>query len=164
MPVVIVLTVIFGAVKRVPLFDSFTDGAREGIKTTLAIAPSLIGLIVAVTMLEASGFFEIITGLLSPVCSAVGIPSEVVPLGMMRPVTGSGSFAVLNSILERHGADSLIGRTACVMAGSTETTFYAITVYYGAVGIRKTGYTVPAALTADIIAMLSAIWLCSAFG
>ncbi len=124
----------------------------------MSIAPSLIGLIVGVSMLEASGFFVLVSEWLSPVCRWAGIPSEVVPLGLMRPVTGSGSFALLNSLLEQHGADSLIGKTASVMAGSTETTFYAVTVYYGAVGLKKTGYTVPAALAADITGMLLAAW------
>lgn len=155
-PVAIVLTVIIGGFKRVDLFGNFTEGAKEGIGSLISIAPSLIGLVLAVTMLEASGFFDILTGFMSPVCSFVGIPPEVLPLGLMRPVTGSGSFAMLSSILEKYGADSLIGRTASVMAGSTETTFYAITVYYGSVGLSKTRHTIPAALGADIFGMIIA--------
>ena len=114
-------------------------------------------------MLEASGFFDILTSLLSPVCEAVGIPAPVVPLGLMRPVTGSGSFAILNGILEKYGADSVIGRIASVMSGSTETTFYAITVYYGAIGLKKTRYTLPAATAADLTGMLSAVMLIKLF-
>ena len=146
-PAVIVLTVVIGAFKKVDLFGCFTEGAKEGIGSLISVAPSLIGLVLAV---------EILTGIMSPVCGAVGIPPEVLPLGLMRPVTGSGSFAMLSSILEKYGADSLIGRTASVMAGSTETTFYAITVYYGSVGLSKTRHTVPAALGADIIGMIIA--------
>lgn len=155
-PLAIVLTVIIGVFKKVDLFGSFTEGVKEGIGSLVSVAPSLIGLVFAVAMLEASGFFEMLTGIMSPVCSFVGIPPEVLPLGLMRPVTGSGSFAMLSSILEKYGADSLIGRTASVMAGSTETTFYAITVYYGSVGLTKTRHTVPSALGADIMGMIIA--------
>ncbi len=157
-PVVIVFVVVFGACRKVDLFDSFTKGAKEGIESLVSVAPSLIGLVIAVSMLEASGFFDIVSQILAPVCSFVAIPPEVVPLGLMRPVTGSGSFAILNNILEKYGADSMIGRTASVMAGSTETTFYAIAVYYGSCGVKKTRHTVPAALTADLLGMLFAAW------
>lgn len=155
-PVVIVLIVVFGVIKKVNIFDSFTVGAKEGISSLISIAPSLIGLVLAVTMLDSSGFFDIITQALSPLCAKIGIPPEVVPLGLMRPVSGSGSFALLNSILEKYGADSIIGKTASVMAGSTETTFYAITVYFGSVGIRKTRHTIPSALTADLCGIIFA--------
>ena len=156
-PVIIVSIVLFGMWWKTALFDSFTEGVKEGFSSLLAIAPSLIGLIIGVTMLEASGFFALIAEWMAPVCRWCGIPAEVVPLGLMRPVTGSGSFALLNTLLEQHGADSFIGRAASVMAGSTETTFYAITVYYGAVGLKRTGYTVPAALLADLTGMLLAV-------
>ncbi len=157
-PSVIVLTVLYGIIRKTDVFAAFTEGAKEGIFSLLSIAPSLIGLVTAVSMLEASGFFEVLTAFLQPVCTAVGIPAQVLPLGLMRPVTGSGSFAMLHSILERYGADSLIGQTASVMAGSTETTFYAITVYFGSVGLKNTRCTVPAALTADMLGMLFAAW------
>lgn len=162
-PAVIVFVVVFGALKKVDLFDVFAMGAREGISSLISIAPSLIGLVIAVSMLEASGFFDIVSNLLSPVCSFLGIPPEVVPLGLMRPVTGSGSFAILNNIFEKYGADSIVGRTASVIAGSTETTFYAIAVYFGSVGIKKTRHTVPAALTADILGILFASWTVKMF-
>ncbi len=163
-PSVIVLTVIYGALKKVDLFEAFTDGAKEGIGSLISIAPSLIGLVTAVSMLEASGFFDVLTQLLQPVCTKAGIPAEVLPLGLMRPVTGSGSFALLDSIMRRYGADSVIGKTASVMAGSTETTFYAITVYFGSVGIKNTRYTIPAALTADILGMFFAVFSVRLFG
>ncbi len=163
-PSVIVLAVIYGMFKKVDLFGAFTDGAKEGIHSLMSVAPSLIGLVIAVSMLEASGFFNLLTGFLQPVCTKIGIPAEVLPLGLMRPVTGSGSFAILNSILEKYGADSVIGKTASVMAGSTETTFYAITVYFGSVGIKNTRFTVPVALTADIFGMFLAVYSVKLFG
>lgn len=155
-PAVIGLILGAGFIRRVPLFDCFREGAKEGFRALLAVAPSLIGLVVAVTMLESSGFFSMLTAWLSPVCGAVGIPAEVLPLGLMRPVTGSGSYAMLQSVLQTYGADSFIGKVASVMAGSTETTFYAITVYFGAVGLKNTRHTIPAALLADLAGMLLA--------
>jgi len=156
-PVLIGGIVLFGFFRRTDVFGSFTQGVKEGFSSLISVAPSLVGLVVAVTMLQASGFFSLITQWLSPVCQFAGIPPEVVPLGLMRPVTGSGSYAMLNSLLQQYGADSVIGRIASVMAGSTETTFYAITVYYGAAGLKKTAYTVPAALTADLTGMIMAV-------
>ncbi len=164
MPAVVLVIVLYGGIRRVGVFDCFVEGVKEGFYSLLGVAPSLVGLIVAVSMLQASGFFELLTGFISPVCTAVGIPPEVVPLGLMRPVTGSGSFAMLNGIYESCGADSVAGRIASVISGSTETTFYAVTVYYGAVGIKKTRYTLPAALSADLMGMLSAVWLIRLFG
>lgn len=164
MPVIIVFTVVFGAVKRVNVFEGFCEGVKEGARSLVSVAPSLVGLIVGVSMLSASGFFEIVTGALSPVCDAAGFPCEVLPLGLMRPVTGSGSFAVLNDIFEKYGADSVIGKTASVMAGSTETTFYAIAVYYGSVGLKKTRHTIPAALLADMTGMIGAVLCVKWFG
>lgn len=155
-PVVIVLIVFFGFVKRVPLFEAFTKGAKEGIVSTFSIAPSLIALITAVSMLKASGFFDIITAAFEPIVSGLNMPAEVIPLALMRPVSGSGSFAILNNIFTEFSPDSFVGRTASVLAGSTETTFYAVAVYFGAVGIKKTRYTIPAALMADFAGMVLA--------
>lgn len=155
-PVSIALIVIFGFCRKVPLFESFTEGAKEGIISMFSIAPSLIGLITAVAMLRASGFFEILTELLSPVTNALGFPSEILPLALMRPISGSGSFALLDDLFKNFSPDSFIGKTASVMAGSTETTFYAIAVYYGSVGIQKTGYTIPAALMSDFAGVILA--------
>ncbi|MBR2176188.1 MAG: spore maturation protein [Clostridia bacterium] len=157
-PAIIAAIVVFGAVKRIDLFEAFREGAKEGISSLISIAPSLIGLVIAVNMLSASGFFDIAAALLSPVCNAIGFPAELLPLGLIRPVSGSGSFAVLSSVLEKYGPDSIIGKTASVMAGSTETTFYAVAVYYGSVGIRKTRWTIPCALAADLTGMLFAVW------
>lgn len=155
-PVAIVIIIIFGIIKRVPLFEAFTAGAKEGIASTFAIAPSLIGLITAVAMLRASGFFELLAETLAPVTNALGFPSEVLPLALMRPISGSGSFALLDDLFTRFSPDSFIGKVGSVIAGSTETTFYAVAVYYGAVGIKKTGYTIPAALISDFAGVVLA--------
>lgn len=149
-PVAIVFLLGFGILRRVPVFDTFLAGAREGISSSVSILPSLVGLILAVTMLNASGALDLLTSFLSPVTKALGFPAEVVPLSLLRPISGSGSTAMLTQVFGEYGPDSFIGRVASVIIGSTETTFYAIAVYFGSVGIKKTRHTVPAALAADM--------------
>ena len=156
-PIIIVAIAAAGALRRVPLFDTFREGAAEGISSLISAAPALIGLVLAVEMLTASGFFEMLSSILSPVLAPLGFPVEAVPLGLIRPVSGSGSYAVLSSMLSRYGPDSETGRIASVMAGSTETTFYAVAVYYGSAGIKKTGCTVPAALFSDFCSIIFAV-------
>ncbi|MDD5952355.1 MAG: spore maturation protein [Oscillospiraceae bacterium] len=148
-PSVVVIILLFGMVKRVPVFETFLAGAKEGLHSCVSILPSLIGLLMAVHMLQASGALDLFTQWITPLATQIGFPPEVTPLLLLRPVSGSGSTAILTQIFDQCGPDSLAGWTASVMAGSTETTFYAIAVYYGAVGIKKTRHTIPAALLAD---------------
>ena len=148
-PILIALILLFGFLRKVPLFDTFLEGAKEGMKSTVSIAPALIGLITAVTMLKASGAWDLFTAAIRPAAAFLGFPPEVMPLTLLRPVSGSGSIAILDQIFATCGPDSFAGRVASVMMGSTETTFYAIAVYFGAVGIKKTRHTIPAAITAD---------------
>lgn len=156
-PVMIALIILFGFFKKVPCFDCFLEGAKQGLISTYKIAPSLIGLIVAVTMLKASGALDMLVRMIEPAAAFLGFPAEVMPLALLRPVSGSGATAILNTLLKDYGPDSFIGRCASVMAGSTETTFYAIAVYYGAVGVKKIRHTVPAALCADFAGMVMAV-------
>lgn len=156
-PTAVVAILVFGAVKKVPVFDTFLVGAREGLRSSVSILPSLVGLLMAVTMLKASGALDLFTGWISPLVSWLGFPPEAVPMALLRPISGSGSTAILTQIFESCGPDSFAGRVASVMAGSTETTFYAIAVYYGAVGIRKLRHTIPAALTADFACTVFAV-------
>ena len=139
-------------------YDILLHGAREGLRLLLSIVPSLILLMTAVSMLRASGAMEAIQRVLSPVFRLFGIPEECTLLVLIRPVSGSAALAVGTEIMKTYGVDSLIGRTAAVMLGSTETTFYTISVYFGAAGIRKTRYTVPAALFADFVGFFAASW------
>lgn len=145
---------MFGLMRGVPLFDTFLKGAKEGFSSAVSILPSLVGLMMAVAMLSASGALDIVSSMLSPVAAFLGLPQQVMPLALMKPVSGSGATAVLSQIFQNNGTESFVGRVAAVMSGSTETTFYAIAVYYGAVGIKKTRHTVPAALTADFSACI----------
>lgn len=156
-PVIVFIIIAFGLVKKVPVFDAFVQGAKEGLVSTYNISASLIGLITAVTMLKASGALDIFITLLSPVAQALNIPAQLMPLMLLRPVSGSGSTAILTQILNENGADSFCGRAAAVIAGSTETTFYAIAVYFGSVGIKNIRHTMAAALLADVASMMTAI-------
>lgn len=130
-------------------YDLLLDGAADGLKLLVTLIPTLILLLTSITMLRASGAMEWISGLCAPVFSFFGIPPETAMLVLIRPFSGSAALAVGTELMKAYGVDSPIGRTAAIMLGSTETTFYAISVYFGAAGIQKTRYTIPAALIAD---------------
>ncbi len=152
--------ILTGLLRKVPVFESFLQGARGGIETAVKLLPSMLALLFAVSLLMSSGIMEEISVLLSPLFAKLQYPVEVLPLCLLSPISGSGSLSAFQSILQNYGADSYIGRVASVIAGSTETTFYAITVYYGAVGIKKIKHTAFAALCADFTSfMLSAIFV-----
>lgn len=157
MPVMIGLILIFGYFKGVDVFDAFVSGAKEGIGSTLQILPTLIGLIVAVSMVRASGLLDIICSLAEPLAEAVGVSPEILPLALLRPISGSGSSAYTLSVMEQFGPDSETGKIASVLASSTETTFYAIAVYFGACKCKKLYYTVPAALLGDCAALVFSV-------
>ena len=158
-PGIMLIIILYALIKGTPVFSAFTQGAKDGLKNMYAIAPSLIGLVTAVGMLKASGAVELITSLCEPVTSLLGIPKETAPFFLLKPISGSGSFAMLDSIIKEHGANSIIAKTAAVMTGSTETTFYCITVYFGATKIKRTGCTIPCAMLADLASMLTAALL-----
>ena len=144
--------------KKEDAYDLLLEGASQGLSLLKSILPSLIVLLTAVHMLRASGAAEILSRFLSPVFSRFGIPPETALLVLIRPISGSAALAVGAELMAEYGVDSLIGKTAAVMLGSTETTFYTISVYFGAAGIKKTRYTVPAALFADFMGFLTASW------
>ena len=159
MPAFAAIIVLFGLVRRVPVFDTFIAGAKEGFSTLYNIAPTILGLIFAVGLLRSSGAIDVIGTALSPVAGAVGFPTEVVPMAMLRPVSGSGSTALLVSVFEDYGPDSIAGRVASVLAGSSETTFFATTMYFGSIGIKKIRHTLAAAIAADLTAMILSAFL-----
>ena len=149
---------LYGVGHKVDVYSALVQGAGEGIKTVVRIAPSLVVLLAAVHMLRASGALDLVTEVLAPLLKKLGIPPETVALLMVRPVSGSAALGMGSELIAVHGADSYIGRVAAVMLGSTETTFYTIAVYFGAVGITKTRYAVPAALCADLAGFVAAAW------
>ena len=142
--------------KKRDVYAALTEGGLEGLKLLFSIAPALVMLLSAVYMLRASGAIELLTAYLAPVSGFFGIPAETLPLVLLRPFSGSAALAVGADLMTVYGADSTVGRTAAVMLGSTETTFYTISVYFGAAGIKKTRYAVPAALIADLTGFLMA--------
>ena len=155
-PGLLALSACFSLWRRENVYDAMTKGASEGLRLILTILPSLVVLLSAMAMLRSSGALDALSGLLSPLLSRVGIPPETVPLMLVRPFSGSAALAVGAELMGQYGVDSRIGRTAAVMLGSTETTFYTISVYFGAAGIRRSRYTIPAALFADLVGFLSA--------
>ena len=157
-PLTIGTIAVYAAFRRVDVYSALVQGAGSGLDTLLRIVPALIGLLTAVYMLRASGALELLGAAAGPLLSAVGIPSETIGLLLVRPVSGSAALGVGAELIETYGPDSLVGRTAAVMLGSTETTFYTIAVYFGAAKVGKTRYAVPAALCADAAGFLAASW------
>ena len=149
---------LYGTARRVDVYGALVQGAGEGLNTLLRIAPALVGLLTAVYMLRASGALELAAQALEPLLRRVGLPTELLPLMLVRPISGSAALGVGAELIATHGPDSMLGRMAAVMLGSTETTFYTIAVYFGAVGITRTRYAVPAALCADLVGFWAAAW------
>ncbi|OUQ82290.1 nucleoside recognition domain-containing protein [Flavonifractor sp. An100] len=147
---------LYGTIRGVDVYSSVVKGAGEGLETVIRILPALIGLMTAVYMLRASGALDLAAAALGPVLENLGLPGELLPLMLVRPISGSAALGVGAELISAYGPDSYLGRTAAVMLGSTETTFYTIAVYFGAVGITKTRYAVPAALCADVTGFLVA--------
>jgi len=156
MPLIMGSVGVYALAKRVDVFAALTDGALDGLKTLLRIFPSLLALLPAIYLLRASGLLDALTGLLSPFLEVLGIPADLTPIMILRPLSGSGALAAATEIIRQFGADSIIGRTAAVMIGSTETTFYVIAVYFGAAGITKGRRIIPAALIADLVGFVMA--------
>ncbi|NLU23848.1 MAG: spore maturation protein [Clostridiales bacterium] len=155
-PTLLSAVAVYALFKKVDVYSALTTGAGEGLNVMIRILPALIGLLTAVYMFRASGAMAWFAQLLSPALEILGIPPETAALLLVRPVSGSGALAVGSDLIKSYGPDSYLGRVAAVMLGSTETTFYTIAVYFGAAGITKTRYTIPAALTADLAGFAAA--------
>lgn len=160
MPMIILLIVIYGLVEKNKVFDNFLDGAKEGLEMVISIFPTLIGLFVAIGALRSSGILDIIIKFLTPLLNVIKFPSEIMPLAMLRPISGSSSIAIATDIMKNYGVDSLIGRVASTIMGSTETTIYTIAIYTSCVKIKKTRFVLLAALSADIIGMITSVIVC----
>lgn len=158
-PAILVGFPLYGLIKRVPVYESFVEGGREGFQVAVRIIPYLVAILFAIAMFRASGAMDALTTLLNPILRPLGFPAEVLPMAIIRPLTGSGSAALVVDMIEQFGEDSIFVKMAAVMFGSTETTFYIIAVYFGAVGIKRTRHALHAGLTADITAMLIAVWI-----
>lgn len=148
-------------VKKVKVYEVFCEGAKEGFTTAIRIIPFLVAMLVAIGIFRSSGCIDIMMRVLNPVFSAIGMPGEVLPMAIMRPLSGGGATGIMNDLMLTYGPDSLIGRIASTMMGSTETTFYVLAVYFGAVSIRKTRHAVAAGLLADVAGLLTSVWICN---
>lgn len=156
-PVLIGFILIYGTAKRVPTYESFVEGGKEGIKIAISIIPFLVGMLVAISVFRASGALEYFMGFIRPALEAVGIPADIVPLAIIRPISGTAALGMTSDLIAAHGPDSFIGRLASVLQGSTDTTFYVLTVYFGAVGIKKMGDALKVGLLADLVGIIAAI-------
>lgn len=160
MPMVILIIILYGISEKAKVFDIFLDGAKEGIEITLNILPTLIGLFVAISYLRSSGVLDFITNLASPILSFLNFPPELMPLALLRPISGSGSIAVATDIMKNYGVDSLIGKIASTIMGSTETTLYTIAIYTSCVKIKKMRFILIASLCSDIVGMIVSTVVC----
>lgn len=156
-PLLIVFVLLYGTVKRVPTYETFVEGAKEGFGMAVSIIPYLVGMLVAISVFRASGAMDFFIELLKPVLQAFGVPTEIVPLALIRPISGTGALGMTSDLIATYGPDSFIGRLASTMQGSTDTTFYVLTVYFGAVGIKKMGDALKVGLLADLVGIIASI-------
>lgn len=160
MPLIILIIVFYSLIERKKAFDIFLDGAKDGLNIVLNIFPTLIGLFVAIGALRSSGILDLIINFIIPILDILNFPSEIMPLAILRPISGSSSIAIATDIMKNFGVDSNIGIIAATIMGSTETTLYTIAVYTSSVKIKKTRFVLWAALTADIVGMLASVAIC----
>lgn len=159
LPTLIVGFPLYGLIKGVKVYEEFVEGAKEGFEVAVTIIPYLVAILFAIGMFRASGAMEFLVNALDPVLGLIGIPAEVLPMAIIRPLTGSGSAGIVADMINQFGEDSLIVKMVATMFGSTETTFYVIAVYFGAVNIKNTRHAVPAGLFADAVGVLASVYV-----
>ncbi len=153
---------VYALCHKVKVFDVFVEGGREGFQVALKIIPYLVAILVAIGMFRASGALEMIGRLGAPLWNALGLPAELLPLALVRPFSGTAATGIMAELIHQQGGNAYISQLAATIMGSTETTFYVVAVYFGAVGIRRTRQAIPAGLVADVVGVLASIWICSA--
>lgn len=156
-PVLIGFILVYGTFKKVPTYESFVEGGKEGIKMAVSIIPFLVGMMVAISVFRASGALDLMVDFMRPALEKIGVPAEIVPLAIIRPISGTAALGITSDLIGVYGPDSFIGRLAATLQGSTDTTFYVLTVYFGAVGIKKMGDALKVGLLADAVAIATAI-------
>lgn len=161
MPIIILIIVVYGVVEKIKIFDVFLEGAKDGIEIVMSIFPTLIGLFVAIGALRSSGILDFIISIVSPILNKISFPTEIMPLALIRPISGSSAIAVATDIMKNYGVDSKFGLMAAVIMGSTETTFYTIAVYTASVGIKKTRFVLVASLIADFVGIFVSVLVCN---
>lgn len=161
LPVILIFILTFGLVKKVPLYEEFTDGAKEGFNVAVKIIPYLVAIIVGVSMLRASGAIDMLAHFMAPLLNKFNVPADVLPLMIVRSLSGSGALGIFSDIANHLGPDAYATKLAAVMVGSSETTFYVLAVYFGSVGISKIRYALIVGLLADLIGIIAAVWVCN---
>ncbi|MFD2762270.1 spore maturation protein [Lentibacillus juripiscarius] len=156
-PCFIAIVLIVSTWKRVPAYEMFVEGGKDGVRMAFSLLPFLVGMIVAISILRSSGALEAFIQLISPFLTAIGIPPDIIPLALVRPISGTAALGMTTEMIGTHGPDSFIGRLASTMQGSTDTTLYILTVYFGAVGIRKMNYALKVGLLADLVGIIASI-------
>lgn len=159
-PIIIFIIMVYGIKDKIKIFDLFIGGAEDGIKTIYKLVPTLVGIFLAIELLNCSGIIVFVTNLLKPILTAINIPSEILPLVVIRPISGSGAIGVAENIMKNYGVDSYIGNVTAVIIGATETTLYTIAVYTSGLSVNKSKKLIAAALTADVVGMLAAVIFC----
>ena len=159
LPLIVLIIILYGYKKKINIYDSFLKGVMDGLKTSVSIFPNIIAMIFAVNLLISSGFIEFIFSFLKPFLSNFGLSTDILSMAFFRPISGNASLAIMNNIFETFGPDSLMGRLASTLQGSTDTTFYVLALYFGSVGIKKTRYALGVGLFADFVGMILAFVL-----
>ena len=162
-PIIVVIIITYGMIKGKKVYEWFIEGAKDGLKVCINIFPYLLAMIIAVNIFREAKLLDILNNLISPASSLIGLPKEIVPLVLVKPLSGSGALGILTDIVKTYGPDSYIGLIASVIMGTTETIFYTVTVYFGAVQIKKIRHTVWAAVLADLTAIIVSVLLVSKF-
>ncbi len=159
-PLLFVVFLGWGVVKKVKVYEVFVEGAKDGFQVAVRIIPYLVAMLVAIGIFRASGAMDVLTTVLSPLTNLIGMPAETLPMALMRPLSGSGSLGIMTELMNVHGPDSFVGVLASTMYGSTETTFYVLAVYFGSISVKNTRHALPAGLIADVFGMLAAVLIC----
>lgn len=159
-PALLFVIPVVGFFKKVKVYECFVEGAKEGFNVAIRIIPFLVAILFAIGMFRASGAMDLFVQIISPVTNLIGMPAEALPLALMRPLSGSGSLGLATEIMKTHGPDSFLGRLVSTMYGSTETTFYVLAVYFGAVGVKKIRHALAVGLIADVAGLIAAVFIC----
>lgn len=159
-PVVLLLVPLIAAARKVNVFETFVEGAEAGFATAVKTIPYLVAMLVAISVFRASGALDYLVQVLTPVLSAVGMPAEVLPHAIMRPMSGGAALGIATDVVKNNGPDSFVGRLVSTMQGSSDTTFYVLTLYFGSVGISRYRYSIISGLTADFTTLIASIYVC----
>jgi spore maturation protein B len=157
LPLIVLIVILNGVKKKISVYDTFTEGAKESFDMTLRLFPTMLGMILGVNIFVKSGVLNFILNLLTPILSIIKIPKEIIPLAILRPISGSSGIALLETIIETYGPENIISKMSSVIQGSTDTTLYIISLYFGSIGIKRSKYALKAGIIADLIGIISAI-------